>query len=100
MVGKTSFNTHSIVSTIFCRFAGRNIEIISSPHTPCPNNRCSVLTLSTFSLQAINGQAIDRHLLGLKLICIEAGMKLPEIFRDRGYNYSLHFKLSTSQVSS
>jgi len=53
-----------------------------------------------YTREAINGQAIDRHLLGLKLICMESGIRLPEIYRDKGYNYSLHFKLSTSQVPS
>eukprot|EP00794_Sanderia_malayensis_P015982 gene15982-17592_t len=53
-----------------------------------------------YTKEATNGQAIDRHLLGLKLICMESGIKLPEFFRDKGYNYSLHHKLSTSQVPS
>ncbi|XP_065068504.1 carnitine O-acetyltransferase-like isoform X2 [Rhopilema esculentum] len=53
-----------------------------------------------YTKEAINGQGVDRHLLGLKLICMESGMKIPEIFRDKAYNYSLHFKLSTSQVPS
>uniref|UniRef100_A0A672LQ18 Carnitine O-acetyltransferase-like n=1 Tax=Sinocyclocheilus grahami TaxID=75366 RepID=A0A672LQ18_SINGR len=47
---------------------------------------------------AIRGQAIDRHLLGLKLQAIEDLAALPEIFMDTSYAVVLHFNLSTSQV--
>ena len=50
------------------------------------------------SSQAISGQAIDRHLLGLRLIAQEAGMETPDLFKDEAYLKSLHFCLSTSQV--
>ena len=48
--------------------------------------------------QAVSGQAIDRHLLGLKLAAIESRMNLHELFMDSSYQYALHYKLSTSQV--
>ena len=51
-----------------------------------------------FFSQTVNGQAIDRHLLGMKLAAIESGMKLHELFIDSSYQYALHYKLSTSQV--
>ncbi|MBN3278040.1 CACP acetyltransferase, partial [Polyodon spathula] len=47
---------------------------------------------------AIQGQAIDRHLLGLKLQAIEDLTTIPEIFMDTAYAVALHFNLSTSQV--
>ncbi|KAL2100066.1 hypothetical protein ACEWY4_004460 [Coilia grayii] len=47
---------------------------------------------------AIRGQAIDRHLLGLKLQAIEDLTSLPEIFMDTSYAKALHYNLSTSQV--
>uniref|UniRef100_A0A8C2DCG3 Choline/carnitine acyltransferase domain-containing protein n=1 Tax=Cyprinus carpio TaxID=7962 RepID=A0A8C2DCG3_CYPCA len=47
---------------------------------------------------AIRGQAIDRHLLGLKLQAIEDLAALPEIFMDTSYAVARHFNLSTSQV--
>lgn len=50
------------------------------------------------ALQAIRGQAIDRHLLGLKLQAIEDLAALPEIFMDTSYAVALHYNLSTSQV--
>ena len=43
-------------------------------------------------------QAIDRHMLGLKLAAVENGIPLPEIFRDKCFGYAMHFQLSTSQV--
>ena len=43
-------------------------------------------------------KAIDRHMLGLKLIALENGMPVPEIFRDKAFGYAMHFRLSTSQV--
>ena len=48
--------------------------------------------------QAISGQAIDRHLLGLKLTAAENGMETPGLFKDVAYSRSQHFRLSTSQV--
>uniref|UniRef100_A0A6Q2ZIE4 Carnitine O-acetyltransferase n=1 Tax=Esox lucius TaxID=8010 RepID=A0A6Q2ZIE4_ESOLU len=47
---------------------------------------------------AIRGQAIDRHLLGLKLQAIEDLTSLPEIFMDTSYAVANHYNLSTSQV--
>ncbi|XP_066569268.1 carnitine O-acetyltransferase isoform X1 [Amia ocellicauda] len=47
---------------------------------------------------AIQGQAIDRHLLGLRLQAIEDLTSMPEIFMDTAYAVAMHFNLSTSQV--
>ncbi|XP_038638001.1 carnitine O-acetyltransferase isoform X1 [Scyliorhinus canicula] len=47
---------------------------------------------------AVRGQAIDRHLLGLKLQAIEDLVRIPEIFMDTSYAVAFHFNLSTSQV--
>ena len=49
-------------------------------------------------VQTVNGQGIDRHLLGLKLTALESGMNLPELFMDSSFQYAHHFKMSTSQV--
>lgn len=51
-----------------------------------------------FVSQAINGYGVDRHLLGLKLIAIETGQNVPEIFMDVGYITSSHYRISSSQV--
>uniref|UniRef100_A0AAR2K351 Choline/carnitine acyltransferase domain-containing protein n=1 Tax=Pygocentrus nattereri TaxID=42514 RepID=A0AAR2K351_PYGNA len=47
---------------------------------------------------AIRGQAIDRHLLGLKLQAIEDLSALPDIFMDTSFAVANHYNLSTSQV--
>lgn len=49
-------------------------------------------------LQAISGQAIDRHLLGLKMQAMEEKLSVPALFRDPAYAKALHYHLSTSQV--
>ena len=48
--------------------------------------------------QAISGQAIDRHLLGLKMQAVGEKLSIPEIYKDTAYAKALHYKLSTSQV--
>ncbi|XP_056319150.1 carnitine O-acetyltransferase-like [Danio aesculapii] len=50
--------------------------------------------------KAIHGQAIDRHMLGLKMVAIEDLTSLPEIFMDTSFAVASHFNLYTSQVGS
>jgi len=52
------------------------------------------------TLDAVRGQAFDRHLLGLKMQALENGENIPELFMDISYMMASHFKLSTSQVPS
>ncbi|KAJ7308502.1 hypothetical protein JRQ81_009067 [Phrynocephalus forsythii] len=47
---------------------------------------------------AITGNAIDRHLLGLRLQAIEDLVSMPELFMDTAYAVAMHFNLSTSQA--
>ncbi|XP_062844831.1 carnitine O-acetyltransferase isoform X2 [Trichomycterus rosablanca] len=47
---------------------------------------------------AIRGQALDRHLLGLKLQAVEDLPAVPDIFMDKSYSKANHYNLSTSQV--
>ncbi|XP_003974549.2 carnitine O-acetyltransferase [Takifugu rubripes] len=49
---------------------------------------------------AIHGQAVDRHLLGLKMLSIEDLTSMPEIFMDTSFAVAQHYNLSTSQVGS
>ena len=51
------------------------------------------------NMQGVSGQGVDRHLLGLRLIAQEAGMELPDFFKDDAYSRSMNYRLSTSQVS-
>eukprot|EP00058_Branchiostoma_floridae_P008199 XP_002593687.1 hypothetical protein BRAFLDRAFT_107668 [Branchiostoma floridae] len=53
-----------------------------------------------YAQETVSGQGIDRHLLGLKLIAVEAGLDVPDLFVDSTYQQAMHFKLSTSQVPS
>ncbi|KAL2080592.1 hypothetical protein ACEWY4_024385 [Coilia grayii] len=50
--------------------------------------------------QALQGQGIDRHLLGLKLQAIAEGLSVPRIFMDTAYGLATHWKLRTGQVPS
>lgn len=53
-----------------------------------------------YTNMAISGQAIDRHLLGLKMLAFEQQITLPQVFTDNSYVKALHYRLSTSQVPS
>ncbi|XP_061836595.1 carnitine O-acetyltransferase isoform X2 [Nerophis lumbriciformis] len=53
-----------------------------------------------YTNMAISGQAIDRHLLGLKMQAAEENLSVPKIFKDTSYAKALHYRLSTSQVPS
>ncbi|XP_071773646.1 carnitine O-acetyltransferase [Centroberyx gerrardi] len=52
----------------------------------------------SYTDRAIRGQAIDRHLLGLKMQAIEDLVSMPDVFMDTSYAVAMHYKLSTSQV--
>ncbi|XP_062515355.1 carnitine O-acetyltransferase-like isoform X2 [Corticium candelabrum] len=53
-----------------------------------------------YTREAVAGQAIDRHLLGLKLSAQEAGLPMPSLFTDSSFGKVFSFKISTSQVPS
>ncbi|XP_070780464.1 carnitine O-acetyltransferase [Enoplosus armatus] len=54
----------------------------------------------SYTNMAISGQAIDRHLLGLKMQAGHEKISIPDIFTDTAYAKALHYQLSTSQVPS
>lgn len=60
--------------------------------------RDAVEAYAALTDQALKGQGIDRHLLGLKLQAIEQGLSIPKIFMDTGYGLATHWKLRTGQV--
>lgn len=60
--------------------------------------RKAVAAHKQYTNDVINGDGIDRHLLGLKLTAIEQGANVPELFMDTAFTSSTHFRLSTSQV--
>ncbi|KAH0630510.1 hypothetical protein JD844_013586 [Phrynosoma platyrhinos] len=55
---------------------------------------------SILTEQALNGEGIDRHLLGLKLEAIADGFRVPELFMDTSYAVASYWKLSTGQVAA
>lgn len=60
--------------------------------------RASVKQCVRFMREATNGDGIDRHLMGLKILALGAGLPLPAIFADKAYQ--LPFQLSTSQTTA
>ena len=86
----TSLSLHSIP---------HSLPLIHHHHHLLPTFLCLLLPLFPYpSPQAISGQAVDRHLLGLKLTAAENTIETPEIFTDVAFSRSLHFCLSSSQV--
>ncbi|XP_064836647.1 carnitine O-acetyltransferase b isoform X2 [Oncorhynchus masou masou] len=59
--------------------------------------REAIETYVTLTDQALKGQSIDRHLLGLKLQAIEEGLSVPRLFMDTAYGLATHWKLRTGQ---
>lgn len=53
-----------------------------------------------YTMLALQGKGVDRHLLGLKMMASENHMPLPDFYKSPGYVKSNHFRLSTSQVAS
>jgi hypothetical protein len=48
---------------------------------------------------AVEGQGVDRHLLGLKML-LQKGEDLPVLYTDPAFGLSSHWTLSTSQLST
>ncbi|CAD7085804.1 unnamed protein product [Hermetia illucens] len=53
-----------------------------------------------YTLMALQGKGVDRHLLGLKLMAIENGLPIPDLYNTPAFKRSAHFRMSTSQVAS
>lgn len=53
-----------------------------------------------YTVMAMMGEGVDRHLLGLKLIARENNIPIPDFYNDISYTKSTHFRVSTSQVTN
>ncbi|XP_013415790.1 carnitine O-acetyltransferase [Lingula anatina] len=53
-----------------------------------------------YTADVLSGQGIDRHLLAFKLLAIENGMNVPELFMDTAYSRSMHHQISSSNVTA
>nr|XP_009861511.1 carnitine O-acetyltransferase-like [Ciona intestinalis] len=60
--------------------------------------RDAVAAHRAYTVCAVSGNGIDRHLLGLRLIATKSGLETPEIYNDPTYKKAMSFNLSTSQV--
>jgi carnitine O-acetyltransferase len=60
--------------------------------------RKAVTSHKNYSVRAMMGQGMDRHLLGLKLIAYESSLPIPKIFNEDAFRKMSHFLVSTSQV--
>ncbi|KAJ9060709.1 Carnitine O-acetyltransferase mitochondrial, variant 2 [Entomophthora muscae] len=61
--------------------------------------RAAITSHIAYMAEAVKGQGVDRHLLGLKL-SLKQGEPMPEFFKDPSFTTSSHWNLSTSQLSS
>ncbi|XP_078477849.1 carnitine O-acetyltransferase-like [Lampetra planeri] len=80
----------------------RFVEAFDSPDTPDAEKlallRAAIQTHVEATEQAMTGQAIDAHLLGLKLQAIADGHSVPQLYMDTSYAIATHFRLFTKQV--
>ncbi|KAF9411733.1 Carnitine O-acetyltransferase mitochondrial [Podila epigama] len=60
--------------------------------------RAAVARHAQYTAWAVDGQAVDRHLLGLRLIR-SPDEEVPELFKDPVFTRSSRWRLSTSQIS-
>uniref|UniRef100_A0A3B4XV69 Carnitine O-acetyltransferase a n=1 Tax=Seriola lalandi dorsalis TaxID=1841481 RepID=A0A3B4XV69_SERLL len=52
------------------------------------------------NIKAVNGQAIEGHLLGLRMQTGEENISMPELFTDSSFTKAFNYQISTSQVIS
>ncbi|CAH2066599.1 unnamed protein product, partial [Iphiclides podalirius] len=80
-------------------FAKTMLDNRSAPQDKLKAMSAAVKAHKDYTVQALQGFGVDRHLLGLKLTAIENKMDIPALYSDAGYKRSAHMRLSTSQVA-
>ncbi|CAG9854536.1 unnamed protein product [Phyllotreta striolata] len=81
-------------------FSKTMLDSNKSVHDKITALREAIQSHKKYSIEAVNGFGVDRHLLGLKLIALENNVQLPELFEDKAYKLSGRMRISTSQVAT
>ncbi|KAF9327727.1 Carnitine O-acetyltransferase mitochondrial [Podila minutissima] len=85
----------SIESKVFCEAMDNPDVGLKARAAAC---RAAVGRHAQYTAWAVDGQAVDRHLLGLRLIR-SSDEEVPELFKDPVYARTSRWRLSTSQIS-
>ncbi|XP_039762865.1 carnitine O-acetyltransferase-like isoform X1 [Pararge aegeria] len=80
-------------------FAATMIDTRATAQDKLAAMRAAIAAHKDYTVQALQGFGVDRHLLGLKLTAIENGIEVPKLYSDPGYVRSAHMRISTSQVA-
>ena len=72
--------------------------------TTSPNEKSRLLLKAiqshrNYTLNVINCESFDRHLLGLKLTALENNLELPDLYKDVAFQKTCHYFISSIQVS-
>ncbi|XP_044750467.1 carnitine O-acetyltransferase-like [Coccinella septempunctata] len=87
-------------STESVAFAKEMLDNNSSEVDKLTALKTAIMAHKNYTIDAINGFGVDRHLLGLKLAAKELKKELPELYKDVAFSRSSHMRLSTSQVAT
>ncbi|CAG5021727.1 unnamed protein product [Parnassius apollo] len=80
-------------------FARTMLDERMSPQAKLDSMNKAIRAHKDYTVQALQGFGVDRHLLGLKLTAIENGIDVPKLYSDAGFRRSAHMRISTSQVA-
>lgn len=84
-------------SLAFCEVFENSASSVAERDTSL---RKAVENHKSYTQLAINGLGVDRLFLGLKLVAAENGIPPPDLFKDKGFQVSTHFRISSSQVAT
>jgi len=80
-------------------FAFSLLDPSKSPKEKYASLRAAIQAHKDYVQAAVDGQGIDRHLLGMKLLAVENGINVPSLYTDPSYSKSCNWRVSTSQVA-
>ncbi|CAK1603225.1 unnamed protein product [Parnassius mnemosyne] len=80
-------------------FARTMLDERMTPKAKLDSMNKAIKAHKDYTVQALQGFGVDRHLLGLKLTAIENGIDVPKLYSDAGFHRSAHMRISTSQVA-